>query len=403
MTLADSLFINHLPSGEEGELCYAFAGSVDAHSAPALGRLNGVPANFRVSLDFKEVERVNSMGLSLLLKLFEQWEKQGIKIEVNNPNRMVAMLFKITGLARFLKTDVRLPSDRPDTSERRHGEAAEGEGVRRRYEDRFLKSEAGSPPDGEGSLTGQERRRSLEKLNFVASLQVGAQLSGWYLLNTYLQRRLQRAIHFEQLPAGHEIGKEAVDILFAKPFEACAMIRKHRFVPLLRPINEADEVVIVMRAGDGRALADMASVRAVTASQGSFVYLLGRFLCDENGLDSSRFQHHFAGNEIKALQMLLKEQADVLFMQKKTYYGLSNLTRNNTRVVDESDTQFAFHLLCAAPDIAGLGESLSTIFTDMGRDEQGKAILKDIQFEGWCTPQEGELAMLMRLYEQYAD
>jgi anti-anti-sigma factor len=379
MTLADSLSINHLPSGEEGQLCYAFAGSVDAHSAPALGRLNGVPAHARVSLDFKEVERVNSMGLSLLLKLFEHWEKQGIKIEVNNPNRMVAMLFKITGLSRFLKTDVSLPSEQ-------RAQPAVVSTVRA--------AEQGP---------AQERPAFQGKLNFMASLQVGAQLSGWYLLNTYLQRRLQRAIHFEQLPAGHEVGHEAVDILFAKPFEACAMIRKRRFVPLLRPVGEADEVVIVMRAGDGRQLADMGNVHAVTASEGSFVYLLGRFLCDENGLDSSKFEHHFAGNEIKALQMLLKEQADVLFMLKKTYYGLSNLTRNSTRVVDESDTQFAFHLLCAAPEITGLGESLTKIFSEMGDDEQGKTILKDIQFGGWCVPQEGELAMLMRLYERYAD
>jgi anti-anti-sigma factor len=379
MTLADSLFINSLPSGEEGVLCYAFAGSVDAHSAQVLGQLNGVPANARVSLDFKQVERVNSMGLSLLLKLFEQWEKQGIKIEVNNPNRMVAMLFKITGLGRFLTADVRLPSERGQPS--------------------VVSSVRAAPEHPVES--GSKHPRG--KLNFMASLQIGAQLSGWYLLNTYLQRHLQRAIHFEQLPAGHEIGQEAVDILFAKPFEACAMIRKQHFVPLLRPVGEADEVVIVMRANDERPLDDIKKVRAVTASQGSFVYLLGRFLCDESGLDSSAFQHHFAGNEIKALQLLLKEQADVLFMLKKTYYGLSGLTRNNTRLVDESDTQFAFHLLCVGPQIADLGESVAKVFTDMSDDEQGKSILKDIQFDGWCAPQEGELAMLMRLYERYAE
>ena len=45
------------------------------------------------------------MGLSLLLKLFEEWEGKDIKVEVQNPNRMVNMLFKITGLGRFVKGD----------------------------------------------------------------------------------------------------------------------------------------------------------------------------------------------------------------------------------------------------------------------------------------------------------
>jgi ABC-type phosphate/phosphonate transport system substrate-binding protein len=162
-------------------------------------------------------------------------------------------------------------------------------------------------------------------------------------------------------------------------------------------------VVIVMRADDQRKLADIGEVQAVTASQGSFVYVLGRFLCDENGLDSSGFKQHFAGNEIKALQMLLKQQADVLFMLKKTYYGLSSLTRGNTRVVDESDTQFAFHLLCIDPHIEAQKDALTQTFLGMAEDEQGRQILKDIQLEGWCVPQEGELGMLMRLYERYAE
>lgn len=385
MTMADSLSINRQPSGEADILSYTLVGSVDAHSGPVLNTLHEVPPNSRVHLDFKQVERVNSMGLSLLLKLFELWEKQGIKIEVSHPNRMVAMLFKITGLSRFLKTDVKLPSET--------GQSTSQPSVVSTV------STAGPSPSSDRS--GGQATLSKDKLNFMASLQVGAQLSGWYLLNTYLQRRLQRAIHFEQLPAGREIGHESVDILFAKPFEACAMIKKRHFTPLLRPVGEADEVTIIMRASDSRSLDKMETIHAVTASQGSFVYLLGRFLCDENGLNSAKFQHHFAGNEIKALQMLLKEQADVLFMLKKTYYGLSNLTRNSTRVVDESDTQFAFHLLCTSPEVSALTDSLTQVFQRMNEDEQGKAILKDIQFDGWCLPQEGELAMLMRIYEQY--
>lgn len=382
MTLADSLSINALPSDEEGSLCYAFAGSVDAHSAQVLNQLRAVPANTRVSLDFIKVERVNSMGLSLLLKLFEEWERQGIKIEVDNPNRMVGMLFKITGLARFLKADVKLPSER----------------------DKAHQPSVVSTVQAASHRTAElDASQNTGKLNFMASLQIGAQLSGWYLLNTYLQRRLQQVIHFEQLPAGHELAQESVDILFAKPFEACAMIQKRGFIPLLRPLGEADEVVIVMRADDKRQLNDIEKVQAVTASQGSFVYLLGRFLCDESGLDSSTFQHHFAGNEIKALQMLLKQQADVLFMLKKTYYGLSNLTRNNTRIIDESDTQFAYHLLCISPQAAEIKESLTKTLIEMSEDEQGKQILKDVQLDGWCVPQEGELGMLQRLYERYAE
>ncbi|MFM8332343.1 MAG: PhnD/SsuA/transferrin family substrate-binding protein [Candidatus Methylumidiphilus sp.] len=382
MTLANSLIINPL-GVEEDVYAYAFAGSIDAHSGQVLDNLAGLPENARISLDFKQVERVNSMGLSLLLKLFEQWERRGIRVEVSNLNRMVGMLFKITGLGRFVKSD---PA------------AVAAQQARQQVEIVSSVQTPAQPMHQPEPAAGVHHGR----LSFIASMQTSAQLSGWYLLNTYLQRRLQHAIHLEQLPAGHDITHETVDLLFAKPFEACAMIARRDYVPLLRPMGEADEVTLVMRADDTRPLSALAAPQVVTASQGSFVYLLGRFLCDENGMDSGSFQFAFAGNEIKALQMLLKGQADMLFMLKKTYHGLSGLTRKSTRVVDESDTQFAYHLFCIHNRVAELRQPLVKVLTDMAEDEQGKGVLKDIQIEGWCAPEEGEIRMLRDIYQRYS-
>jgi anti-anti-sigma factor len=380
MSLANSLIITPR-DGDDGVHAYDFAGSIDAHSGVALDTLNSVPANSRVSLDFRQVERVNSMGLSLLLKLFEQWEKSGTRVEVSNLNRMVGMLFKITGLGRFVKG----------------GDAVPSAAAKRQVEIVSSVQAPAQPAVIEAPTPSHHGR-----LSFIASMQTSAQLSGWYLLNTYLQRRLQHAIHLEQLPAGHDITNETVDLLFAKPFEACAMISKQHYIPLLRPVGEADEVVIVMRADDTRNLKDLAKPQVVTASQGSFVYLLGRFLCDEHELDSDNFQYTFAGNEIKALQMLLKGQADVLFMLKKTYNGLSGLTRKSTRVADESDTQFAFHLFCIHHRIAELREPLVKVLTSMETEEQGQGVLKDIQISGWCAPEEGDVRMLLDIYQRYS-
>ncbi|MCX7096430.1 MAG: STAS domain-containing protein [Methylococcales bacterium] len=84
---------------------YNFIGSIDAHAGLVLDPLSVLPAGVHVLLDFSGVERVNSMGLSLLLKLFEDWERKKIRVEVQHLNRMVNMLFKITGLGRFVKAE----------------------------------------------------------------------------------------------------------------------------------------------------------------------------------------------------------------------------------------------------------------------------------------------------------
>ncbi len=357
---------------------YNFIGSIDASSATVLETLSTIPSESHVLLDFSQVERVNSMGLSLLLKLFEQWEGHNIRVEVQHLNRMINMLFKITGLGRFVVT------------EGQTGESVSGTSV--------VNPEPPRHSDQDAALT-HAKTATTDKLNFVASLQSGQQLTGWYLLNTYLQRRLTRAIHFDQ--AVDVPDPSTTDLLFAKPFEACLMIKKHGFIPVMRPIAEVDEVVILTRADDTRSLNDYEGTTVGTATEGSFVYLLGRFLCDESGLDSSKFIFDFSGNEIKALQSLIRKKCDLLFMLKKTYEGLSSFSHSNVRKLDESVTDFACHLFCVSPHLKAESQALVDVLMEMENDEQGKEILKDIQIQGWQKPEAGELQMLQMVYDRY--
>jgi anti-anti-sigma factor len=359
---------------------YDFIGSIDANSADALNSVSQLPAECHVLLDFSKVERVNSMGLSLLLKLFEQWEGNKIKVEIQNLNRMINMLFKITGLGRFVKSDATANAQKT---------------AKPILEPEHTHVELELP------TVVQTKHSEHEKLNFVASLQSGHQLTGWYLLNTYLQRRMKKAIHFEQ--SLDTLDGYNTDLLFAKPFEACSMIKQYGFVPVLRPIAEADEVVILTRVDETKSLNDYEGVIVATATECSFVYLLGRFLCDESGIDSSKFIFEFAGNEIKALQLLIRRKCDLVFMLKKTYEGLSSFSRNNVRKLDESVTDFACHLFCVAPHLKDGRALLSEVLLDMEQDEQGHQILEDIQIEGWSRPEQGELQMLQMVYNRYVN
>jgi anti-anti-sigma factor len=204
-------------SQQENSYCYSFVGSIDAHANPVLETLNTIPSKAHVLLDFSQVERVNSMGLSLLLKLFEEWEQRKIKVEVQKLDRMVNMLFKITGLGRFVKTD---------------GTNSTADS---------LAVPVIPEPLRNAEHRAQAPSAAHDKLNFVASLQSGQQLTGWYLLNTYLQRKMKKAIHFEQ--SAEQADGNNTDLLFAKPFEACVMIKQYGFVPTMRPVADTDEVV----------------------------------------------------------------------------------------------------------------------------------------------------------------
>ncbi len=356
---------------------YRLCGTVDAQARPVLEDLGKtLPQTPNAVLDFAEVERINSMGLALLLKLLNAWEKTGAHIRIVNLNRMAAILFKITGLGRFLEGNAPA-SDEAASSEKRASTDTEP---------------APSPP-----------RR--EKLRFFAHLQTSQQLNGWFLLNTYLQRQLQRSIQFtSRTLAERDAGDdESADLVFAGPFETCRLIRQRSFRVLAKPDGETDEVVVLAHSDDGRPMDQATCPKVAVSSKQSFVYLLGRFLCDEQGLDSSRFQFFETGNDIKAIQFLIRKRVDWVMMSRKTFEGLSSLSRRQLRVLDQSQTELAAYFFCVAPYLdEALCRDLQTTLTGMRDCDKGTRILQDLELEGWEEPEPAELDLILRVYDAYA-
>lgn len=352
-------------------ICYRFFGVLDAHSRQLIESLSqSSPGASKVVLDFAQLGRINSMGLALLLKLLTGWEKEGKQIQIVNLNRMAAILFKITGLGRFL------------------GDAAAA----------VPAPEPLAPKHPAPTLQTPNR----EQLKLCASLQTSQQLNGWFLFNTYLQRHLKRPIQFQAQALAEQRDQSApADLVFARPFEACRLIRDQGFVPLVKPDGETDEVVILAHAEDLRALHDFASPKIAVASKQSFAYLLGRFLCDEQGLDLQRFKFYESGNDIKAVQFLIRRQVDWGWLSLKTYLGLSSLSRSQTRILDQSRTELAAYLFCAAPYLGtSLHQTLKDTLTQMHLDEKGKSILADMEIAAFAEPDPAEVDLILKVYAE---
>jgi ABC-type transporter Mla MlaB component len=369
------LKIQPLPSEHESVQQFTLMGTIDVEAISSLETLYVLPANSIVELDFALVQRVNSMGLAQILKLFEHWQKQHITISITNVNRMIGVLFKMTGLTRFL--DDGKQSVAPSLS----AAVAKAAPV--------VSSKTAYKADG--------------KLKLWVHAQNSHQMNGWYFFNTYLQRHTGRDIQLELVHGAlsEQNSKiEDMDIVFTKPFDATRLLIENQFSPLLHPINQTDEVTLLVRADDTRQkISDFHGGKVITATADNFVYLLGRFLLEESR--SAPWDYHFSGHDIKALQMLLKGQADILFLSTETYLGLSSLTRNMLREIDQSETGFAFHLFCAAPHCTDVGNAVTEVLLNMGQDSQGRQVLADLGLEGWSRPKQDEVDMLAMLFNRY--
>ncbi len=371
------LQIQPQPSTQTLAQQFTLIGTVDIDAVSSLETLYILPANCAAELDFALVQRVNSMGLAQLLKLFEHWQKQDISINVTNVNRMIGVLFKMTGLTRFLNDEQK---------------SAPALVI------------ANAQTSNAASVAPIHSAANDGKLKLWVEAQNSYQMNGWYFFNTYLQRQLGREVHLELVHGamGEQRNKiEQMDIVFTSPFDATRLLMENNFSPLLHPLNQTDEVTLLVRADDPRQkISDFHGGKVITASPDNFVYLLGRFLLEEEA-NTTQLDYTFSGHDIKALQMLLKGQADILFMASETYQGLSSLTRNMLRKIDHSETGFAFHLFCAAPHCAEVGKAITEVLLNMGQDSQGRQVLADLGLEGWCRPKQDEIDMLVMLFNRY--
>ncbi len=392
--VSESLEIRPQPSGSSLNQQFFLNGMIDVNAVHALETLYVVPANSSVTLDFTQVQRVNSMGLAQLLKLFQHWQECHISVRVTNTNRMIGVLFKMTGLTRFL-SDEQTPADSKPNS-----------AIENIPQSIPTPTAASLAPKAVNKPISAGIQNNGDKLSLWVSAQSSQQMNGWYFFNTYLQRHLGREVHLE-LSHGAMIERrkkiEETNIVFTKPFEATHLMLEHGYKPLLRPIDQTDEVTLLVRNDDSRLdLKEFKGGKIVTAAQDNFVYLLGRFLLEESESSLADMEYVFSGHDIKALQMLLKGSADILFMLSDTYKGLSSLTRKMLREIDQSETAFAFHMFCVAPDYAEIGDVLAEVLLDMNQDSQGRQVLADLGVPGWIKPTQDECEMLAMLFNRYA-
>ena len=404
------------------------SGEIDVSAATAFEPLHRQPpADPQVVMDFAAVARINSMGLAQLLRLLEHWRGQGLRLEARGLNRTLSMLFKMTGLMRYFAgpegaaaaavasasapaAGVMPPGVRP-VAARPAGPPQMRRIVRPGAAVPTPETTPAAPPAPSAGTPAPAMAAAPppgDRLDFLVSQQNSQQLTGWYYLNTLLQRTLGRTVSlsvedFEDGAAAGRARAHAPALVFARPFDACALMQQHGYLPVVRPQDDCDEVSLIVRHDDARAtLTDFAGAQVVTALERSFVFVLGRFFCDECGLDSAGLPRRFAGSEIAALKMLLSGQAELLFMSSRGHERLSALARAGTRVLERSETRVASHLLLLHPSCQALVQPLREALTGLAQHDKGRQALQDLGMSGWDVPAPEEVEMLLMLYRRYA-
>ncbi len=229
-------------------------------------------------------------------------------------------------------------------------------------------------------------------------------IAGWYIFNTWLQKQLGENIHLELYP-DFESQREAirngrVDIIYANPFDASMLIREKGFTALARPSNKADEAVVVVHAKNQiTAVEELPSTARVASTDDPDVHLMGMMMLEPADLDASNTERQVVDSYILVAKHLIRGEADVGFFLKESFDNLSNFTKEQLRVLVESQISLIYHSFLVGPRLAAQVEQIRALVLNMHTDPKGAGVLKSLNFEEMVTVEQEDAEFMIDLMD----
>ncbi|WP_198244232.1 phosphate/phosphite/phosphonate ABC transporter substrate-binding protein [methane-oxidizing endosymbiont of Gigantopelta aegis] len=232
-------------------------------------------------------------------------------------------------------------------------------------------------------------------------------LSGWYIFNTWLQRQTEQAIHLEILndftSLHSAIQKDQIDLIYANPYDAAMLVREKGFLPVAKPAGESDEAIIaVADSSDVNIVEDLKPGIRVAYTDDPDVRLMGMIMLEPADLDSDNITPVLTDSYPVVAKHLLKNEADVGIFLAEAFDDLSNLIKNQLKVLVRSQISVIHHALMIGPKFQHQREAMTELLTSMHHDEKGSSILKSLGFSAWEIVDDEETEFMIDLMDTLA-
>ena len=222
-------------------------------------------------------------------------------------------------------------------------------------------------------------------------------ISGWFIFNTWLQKTLAEPIHLELYndfaSQRRAIGEEKLDLIYANPFDAVALVRQQGFIPVARPTDHSDEAIIaVAESHPAQCVEDLQAGLRIATTDDPDVHMMSMIMLEPAGLDKDNTEIKTKDSYVLVAKEVLNGDADAGFFLEATYNDLSSVIRQQLRPLLQSHIQLIHHALLVGPRLAARRGDMLGAMLDMHNHDKGRAVLESIGLEHWqeVTPEDTE-------------
>ncbi|MGO2996716.1 MAG: PhnD/SsuA/transferrin family substrate-binding protein [Moraxellaceae bacterium] len=232
--------------------------------------------------------------------------------------------------------------------------------------------------------------------------------AGWHMFNTLIQKRANLNMHLN-IPASHAeqetlIEAGDIQIIYANPFDAAALIREQGYRAVARPIGKSDEMVIAAAANsDINHLDDIHKGATVAIADNRDVKLIGLRLLEAVDIEESDLNWDITETYQAAARKVIKGDAQAAFFLAEIFHSFSRLTKAQLSVLIESDLADISHVLLIKDDFPDAQIFIEAIL-DLHSDDDGKEALTELGMpEGFEAMSEEDAEFMIDLMQTLLD
>ncbi|MGC8616287.1 MAG: phosphate/phosphite/phosphonate ABC transporter substrate-binding protein [Desulfurella sp.] len=227
----------------------------------------------------------------------------------------------------------------------------------------------------------------------------GKNLPGWFMVASYLQKSIGQRVKFIPYKdfdeARNAVLSGEIDIVYANPFDWVFFMNEIGFLPIARPRNHFDEVIICSKKYKSY-LELTKPINIISAHKKTFVHMVGLFLLEKAEIDLDSCKFNFSGSYQSVIKNVLQSEYDIGFVLSEVYEKSSVIIKNQLNILDVSNDGFVFHAFCISPRLIELQKSITESILNFN-----SKLLDDIGFEGFETISEDEIFTISSLANEY--
>lgn len=213
-------------------------------------------------------------------------------------------------------------------------------------------------------------------------------IAGWYVFNTWLQRRLGARIHLELyddfVAQRQAIAEGRVDLIYANPYDASMLVREKGYTALAAPLDKPDEAVVAVHAESAvQCVEDLLPGTRVAVTRDPDVNLIGMILLEPADLNRDNTHTSTLSSYVLVAKNLLMGRADCGFFLKEAFDDLSAPVRRQLRPLVTSQISVVRHVLLASPACAEVHAPLREALLAMADDADSRRVLEALGLSGW--------------------